>query len=142
MEEIFDLNDKNFLFHENRALHDEIMTHIEVADNELRIVYGKIGEDDYYKPYSKVTVTYVFDFMENDYCLNIIKVKNKGRKEKISYNDPDKINELNNRHMVMYNFDIDLWGTMTLHFTIWNKKKEYNVELSFTPAIIKYQWEQ
>ena len=61
MREVFTLEDKNTLFSSTRAMHDEIMTHIEVVDGAIRIEYGKLADNDYWKPYKKAVVTYYID---------------------------------------------------------------------------------
>jgi len=140
--ELFDLHDKNFLFDAARAMHDELMTHIELAENHLIIKYGKIGENDYWKPYNSVVITYTFDTVDSDYSLSIIQPTSHGTKVDYSLNDPQEVNGLNEWNMIMFKFDIDLWGEMTLHFNVWKGKKHRNVEIRFTPATIEYCWEE
>lgn len=51
-------------------------------------------------------------------------------------NDPARIARLNQWHMAMDRFSIDLWGGMTLHFGIWRQNTRRNAELIFTPLQI------
>ena len=66
MREIITLKDKNILFSSSKAMHDEIMTHIEVIEDTIRIEYGKVADNDYWKPYKKVIVTYFIDVNEGE----------------------------------------------------------------------------
>ena len=142
-EEEFELKDKNFLFDSVRAMHDEIMTNIDIADNEIRIEYGRIGENPFFSPFAKMTVSYVLNPLETDYSLNLKTITKRGTKrEEWSVNDPEKLRELNGWDMVMYCFSIDLWGEMTLHFNVSNKRKNRLAELSFTPVRIRYTWKE
>ncbi len=141
-EEVFDLLDKNFLFDFTLAMHDQFMTHIELVNGELQIIYDKIGEYISYKPYNKATITYILDQKENDFSLSLIKPTKRGTEVDYSRNDPLKIADLNNWKMIMFKLDIDMWGEMTLHFNIHKGKKFRNAELRFTPALIKYRWEE
>ena len=140
--ELFDLHDKNFLFDSARAMHDELMTHIELAENRLIIQYGKIGENGFWKPYNSVVITYTFDTVSSDYSLSIIQPTSQGTKVVYSLNDSQEINGLNEWNMIMFKFDIDLWGEMTLHFNVWKGKKHRNAEIRFTPVTIEYCWEE
>ena len=140
--ELFDLHDKNFLFDTARAMHDERLTHIEITENDLTIEYSKIGENAFWKPYSSVTITYTFDTVESDYSLSIIQLTSQGTKVDYTMNDPQKVNGLNAWNMIMFKYDIDLWGEMTLHFNIWKGKKHRNAELRITPATIEYCWKE
>ena len=74
-EEEFELKDKNFLFDSVRAMHDEIMTNIDIADNEIRIEYGRIGENPFFSPFAKMTVSYVLNPLETDYSLNLKQIE-------------------------------------------------------------------
>ena len=139
LEELFDLHDKNRLFYAAEAMHDEFITEIKVVENEIRIVYGEIGESGYRSPYRKVTVSYGLDNIESDLALYIFKPTRRGKKEERSINELAKLNQWN---MIMYKYDIDMWGEMTLHFNINKGKKHRNAELSFTPAWIRYLWEE
>lgn len=141
-EESFDLHDKNALFESAEAMHDEVMTHIEFVGNELRIVYGGIGENEYYKPYSKLTITYTLDPVESDLSLTIIKSAGYRTRCNYSMNDPRKVFELNQWNMRMFKFDMDMWGEMTLHFNIDNGMRYRKAELRFAPVLIQYRWEE
>ena len=93
MREIITLEDKNILFSSLKAMHDEIMTHIEVVDGAIRIEYGKLADNDYWKPYKKAVVTYYID-TDDGYTLDLIKV---GHKKNITmcYSDnPKNIEDL------------------------------------------------
>ena len=140
--ELFDLHDKNFLFDTARAMHDEIMTHIELTENRLIIEYSRIGENDFWKPYSSVIITYTFDAVESDYSLSIIQLTGKGTKVDYTMNDAQEVSRLNKWNMTMFKFDIDLWGEMTLHFNISKGKKYRNAEIRFTPVTIEYCWKE
>ncbi len=140
MREIITLEDKNILFSSLKAMHDEIMTHIEVVDGAIRIEYGKLADNDYWKPYKKAVVTYYID-TDDGYTLDLIKV---GHKKNITmcYSDnPKNIEDLNRWNMVMYKFSLDLFGYMTLHFDLHKKHKVINAELQFTPIKIQYDFE-
>ena len=141
-EEVFGLQDKSFLFDFALTMHDQVLTHIEIADGELQIIYDKVGENDYYIPYRKVTITYTLDPMKNDYSLSLIKPTEHGTKVDYSTNDPLAISDLNRWEMLMFKWDIDMWGEMTLHFNIHKGKKYRNAQLRFTPASIQYRWEE
>ena len=139
MREVLTLEDVNMLFSSEKAMHDEIKTHIEVTENTICIEYGNIADNDYWKPYKKVIVTYFID-ANDGYCLNVIKV---GRKRNITVgycDNPEKIKDLNRWKMEMYSFSLDLFGNMTLHFNAWNKHTARNIELQFTPIKIQYDY--
>ena len=44
MNESYDLKDLNLLFSSKIAMHDEVMTHIDIIENKIWIEYGNIGE--------------------------------------------------------------------------------------------------
>ena len=141
MREIITLEDKNILFSSPKAMHDEIMTHIEVVGDAIRIEYGKVADNDYWKPYKKIMVTYFFDTNEG-YILDLIKVGHKKSTVKCYMNDPKMIEDLNSWNMAMFMFSLDLWGNMKLHFNAWKKHKWRNAELQFTPIKIQYDYEE
>lgn len=141
MREIITLKDKNILFSSSKAMHDEIMTHIEVIEDTIRIEYGKVADNDYWKPYKKVIVTYFIDVNEG-FSLDLIKVGHIKNITKCYADDPKIIENLNSWNMVMFMFSLDLWGDMKLHFNAWKKHKWRNVELQFTPIKIQYDYEE
>ena len=141
-EEVFELTDKNFLFDSVRAMHDEIMTHIDVVGDEIRIEYGRIGENPFFSPFEKLTVSYVLRSLEEGYSLSLNKLTGRGRIEDWSDTDPKKIQELNEWDMMMFSFKIGLWDEMTLFFNVSNKRKVRFAELTFTPVRIRYTWEE
>lgn len=68
--ELFTASDLNALFHSVETMHDETITHIEISNGCLIVEYGRIGENDYYKPFNKVTVTYYLKYADPiDYAL-------------------------------------------------------------------------
>lgn len=142
MEEFFDLKDKNRLFSTAKAMHDEVMTHIEAVGNKIQLDYGEIGTNPYWHPFRAVTVSYRLDDLDSDYSLTIKKLNRDGRVVDFSINDPGRILDLNPWHMMMFKFDIDQWGEMTLHFSMDKGKQHRYAELRFTPASIRYRWEE
>lgn len=141
MEETYDLKDLNLLFNRAEAMHDEVMTHIDIIRNEIRIEYGKIGENELWKPYKKAIVSYLID-EGCGYSLKVCKLTRNGTKDEYTTENPEKVKALNNWNMEMYKFDFDIFGEMTLHFDIRKGKKYRSVELSFTPTNIKYTFEE
>ena len=145
MVEQFNSKDISFLFKSADPMHDQIMTYIEVNDNEIRIEYGKIGINNYRSPFNKLTVSYLMEPDHLDYSLCIIHKSCLGSNlYQINYssNDPAQIEKLNHWEMEMNKFDMDIFGEMTLYFDIFKGKKMRNVELRFTPVNIMYHWEE
>ena len=136
--ELFSTSDLNTFFKSAESMHDEIMTGISIGKGGVMIEYGKIGDNDHYKPFRKLTVTYELDD-RNDYSLDVFKV-NDGSLEYISV--PEGLDWLNGWNMLMYKYDVDIFGEMCIYFNIDNGKKYYNAELRFIPTVIQYVWEE
>lgn len=138
--ESFPVSDLNTLFHSVETMHDETITHIEISNGCLIVEYGEIGKNDYYKPFNKVTVTYELKYADPiDYNLYVYKIKNSSLKY---ITVPEGLDWLNEWNMLMFKYDIDIWGEMCIYFNIDNGKKYYNVEFHFTPESIEYCWEE
>ena len=136
--ELFSAEDLNTLFNSSKAMHDEKMTRIDIRDGALIIEYGRIGENDYFRPFKKATVTYTLKDPD-DCSLYVYRVK----RNSLQYvSVPEGVSWLNKWNMLMFKYDIDIWGEMCLHFDINNGKKYYNARLSFTPVTIEYLWEE
>ena len=138
--ESFPVSDLNTLFHSVETMHDEAITHIEISNGCLIVEYGEIGKNDYYKPFNKVTVTYELKYADPiDYNLYVYIIKNNSLKY---ITVPEGLDWLNEWNMLMFKYDIDIWGEMCIYFNIDNGKKYYNVEFHFTPESIEYCWEE
>ena len=141
-EEVFDIRDLNAVFYKAASMHDEIMTRIDTEDGEIVVEYGRIGENEYYKPFRKLTVRYSLSDMENDILLDVFRCRKDGKHYMEESKKPQGLSWLNGWNMVMYAFDYNTFGEMCLHFSMSSGKKYYNAELVFTPTSIRYIWEE
>lgn len=61
-----------------------------------------------------------------------------GRKEKDFF---DTIAPLENQDLVMFKYSIDSFDAMTLHFTLFEKRRSWGGRIIIYPAQIEYVWE-
>ena len=139
--DLINMKDLNLLFDSETAMHDEVMTHIDIIGNEIIIEYGNIGKNEYWKPYKKAIVSYVID-EGCGYSLRVFKLSRTGTKDDYCSDNPEKVKALNNWNMEMFKFDFDVFREMTLHFDISKGRKHRYAELSFTPMKIDYSLEE
>jgi len=139
--DLINLKDLKNLFDSKTAIHDEVMTHIDIIGSEIIIEYGNIGENEFWKPYKKAVVAYVIDD-GCGYSLRVFKLSRNGTKDDYCTDNPEKVKALNDWNMEMFKFDFDIFGEMTLHFDISKGRKHRYAELSFTPVAINYSLEE
>ncbi len=133
MEQIFDAKDLTCLMKNAESMHDCFIKSIELVGQQLIVIYDQL--ENHYAPYHKVTVTYHLDDIENDCTLYIYEVKHNSLKY-----CQMTIEELSNWKMLMFKYDVDIFGEFTLHFNIEKGRKCRNAKLCFTPSRIQYQW--
>ncbi len=141
-EEVFDIRDLNAVFYKAASMHDEIMTRIDTEDGEIVVEYGRLGDNEYFKPFGKLTVRYSLSDVENDILLDVYRCRKDGIHYVEENKKPQSLSQLNGWNMIMNSFDYNNFGEMCLHFGISKGKKYYNAELVFTPTSIRYIWEE
>lgn len=137
MEEYFDMQDLNKLFHTSKPMHDDFITDFSQKGDQLILEYGRIGQwDGDYGTFQKVTVTYTLEEETGGVGLAVYKVSERGTRYV-----PLELEDLNSWTVILDRYSVDNWGEMTLFMSVSKGRRAYNAQLYFTPKSVRYLWE-
>ena len=135
----FSIKNKGEIFEHADSMHD--CSFVAAYENSvLTLTFDRLeqycgsatsSDTPWFGDFKKLTVRY-------SGCKHLTLELKHGRKEKDFY---DTLAPLENKALRMYNYSINSFDEMQLHFTVFEKRRMWDGIISISPAEIEYVWE-